>query len=263
MYTLQMNITVCEYNNNIESYESTWDALVAHCDSASSDVVILPEMPFSTWLAYTDSVDEARWNESVKHHEQWLERLGELGASIVLSSRPVVQNGVRLNEGYAWTPNGGYQAIHHKVYLPNEPGYWEATWYSPGPEEFKVIEINGIKIGFLICTEMWFTQRAREYMKQGIDLLVCPRATEARTLDKWIAGGRAAAVVAGAYCLSSNLAGIDSGGMGFAGTGWIIEPDGDLLGTTSSDAPFLTLNIDIEKSRAAKSTYPRDVIDEF
>ena len=262
MYTFIMNITVCEYNNNMEVVESIWKALVEHCKSQQSEIVLLPEMPFSSWLAHTDQVDESLWAKAVETHAQWLERLGELEAQVVLSSRPVIRDGVRLNEGYAWTPEG-YQSVHHKVYLPNEPGYWEATWYSPGAEEFNVIDMGGIKIGFLICTELWFSQRAREYMKQGIDLLVCPRATEAQSLDKWYAGGRTAAVVSGAYCLSSNLAGADSQGNPFAGGGWIIEPDSEILGKTSTTEPFLTLNIDIEKARAAKSTYPRDVIDEF
>jgi len=47
-------------------------------------------------------------------------------------------------------------------------------------------------------------ERARAYGKVGVHLIVNPRATERSTLDKWLTGGRAAAVIAGAFCLSSN-----------------------------------------------------------
>ena len=103
--------------------------------------------------------------------------------------------------------------------------------------------------------------KAREYATQGVHLLVCPRATPAPTTDKWIAGGRAAAVVAGAYCLSSNFNGFCCPELDFGGTGWIIGPDGDLLGLTSAQKPYLSLEIDPAAAEAAKKTYPRYVLD--
>jgi len=259
-----MKITVCEFDNDISKLEATWEALATHCQERESELILLPEMPFNTWLAGSHNVDDALWDESVTIHDEWLERLGELGVSIVVGTRPVRVKDVKLNEGFIWTESQGYRAVHQKVYLPNEPGFWEASWYSPGPEEFKLVEAGGVKIGFLICTELWFTQHARNYMKAGMDVLVCPRATPLATLEKWIVGGRAAAIVSGAYCLSSSLSGKNSTGQEFAGAGWVIEPwNGDLIGTTSREYPFMTKEIEIDKARAAKLTYPRDVIDEF
>ena len=118
------------------------------------------------------------------------------------------------------------------------------------------------KIGFLICTELWFGVHACEYAMQGIDLLVCPRATGLSSIDKWIAGGRTAAVAAGAYCLSSNFSKTDGKGNEWGGTGWIIEPEeGQVLGITSSNLPFLTMEIDLNASKNAKQTYPRYICD--
>lgn len=80
------------------------------------------------------------------------------------------------------------------------------------------------------------------------------------SVDKWIAGGRAAAVISGAYCLSSNRGGIDQHGFEWAGTGWIIEPEeGDVLALTSLEHPFVTLDIDLTIAENAKRTYPRYV----
>ena len=77
--------------------------------------------------------------------------------------------------------------------------------------------------------------------------------------QKWLAGGRAAAVCAGAYCLSSNLWTPPGGKVDCGGLGWIISPEGDLLAQTSVDSPFATVEIDAAFARASKSTYPRYV----
>jgi N-carbamoylputrescine amidase len=77
---------------------------------------------------------------------------------------------------------------------------------------------------------------------------------------KWLAGGRAAAVMSGAFCLSSNRSGIDATGFEWGGHGWIIEPEeGDVLAVTDRGQPFVTVDIDLAVADTAKRTYPRYV----
>ena len=65
-------------------------------------------------------------------------------------------------------------------------------------------------------------------------------------------------MVSGAFCLASNLAGPKVPETGFGGTGWIIEPKAEpALGTTSAEAPFLTMDRDSRWAGVATSTYPR------
>jgi len=109
---------------------------------------------------------------------------------------------------------------------------------------------------------LWFNAHARRYANQGVHLLVCPRVTPWASTDKWIAGGRTAAVVSGAFCLSSNLSGPHVEGLAFGGAGWIMEPEaGGVLGLTSPETPFLTIDTDPNEARKAKTTYPRYVAD--
>jgi len=69
-------------------------------------------------------------------------------------------------------------------------------------------------------------------------------------------------VVSGAYCLSSNFGYRDGDAFKWGGNGWIIEPEGGtVLGTTSRERPFLTLEIELRVAEAAKHTYPRYVLD--
>jgi N-carbamoylputrescine amidase len=58
--------------------------------------------------------------------------------------------------------------------------------------------------------------------------------------------------------LSSNRNGLsEDGSVRFGGNGWIISPDGDVLGLTSSTQPFVTMEIDLSVAESAKLTYPR------
>jgi len=259
-----MRVTVCQLNDDPTRLAVDWAALCAHAQAERTDLVLLPEMPFSPWFAADLPPGPAErdrcWAEAMATHDAWLERLGELSAAVVLGSRPALRDGQRINQGFIWTRDGGLQPAHEKVYLPEEPGYWEASWYQASDNGFETAEIalgaETISLGFSICSELWFFGAARAYMEQGVHLLVTPRCTGLPSVEKWLVGGQAAAIVGGAYSLSSNRIGVQ-GTIEFGGQGWIVDPDGAILGTTSVDQPFLTLDIDLARARTAKSTYPR------
>jgi N-carbamoylputrescine amidase len=252
-----MNVTVTQLPNAPTELEAAWPALVAHVAEQASELVLLPEMIFSPWLAASKTADPAQWEASIASHARWMGRFEDLAPAAVLGSRPVL-DGAPHNETYLWDVDGGLTRAHRKHYLPNEAGFWEAEWYRPAPLDFRARSLNGALIGFMVCTDLWYTEHARSYAKQGAHIVANPRATEATTVDKWLVGGRAAAVLSGAYCLSSNHSG-ETDGVRFGGAGWIIDPDGAVLAVTSDDAPFITLEIDLAKAEAAKRTYPRDV----
>ena len=255
-----MRVSVCELPNNWTESDTYWNRLIHHLEAEKSDLLLLPEMPFFEWITKSESVDPNLWEQSVKAHDEWIDRLNELPAEMTIASRPVIENGKYLNRGFIFTSEKGYIPVHDKYYLPDEPGYYEASWYERGKDSFNIIHINGVRIGFLICTEIWFTKRARQYLKQDIDILVCPRATPKSKVDIWVTGGKAAAIVSGAFCLSSNYNGPNTRKEDFGGTGWIIKPErGDVLGVTSAGQNFLTLDIDINEAKKAKKTYPRYV----
>ena len=255
-----MNVTVCELPDSWTRDDEWWNRLVDHLKSESSDLLVLPEMPFYQWLTKSDKVDPALWKKAVDAHGCWIQRLYELPVENVIASRPTFENGRALNNGFIFTKTCGLIPVHDKFYLPDEAGYWEATWYERGDGMFNVATVDNINIGFLICTELWFTQRAREYLAQDIDILVCPRATPLSEVDIWVTGGRSAAIVSGAFCLSSNFQGPNTPTEDFGGTGWIIEPErGDVLGSTIKGCEFLTLDIDLNNAKKAKASYPRYV----
>lgn len=260
-----MRVTVCQLDPRRGSLDESFGALAEHLSTHASDLLVLPEMAFAEWLPAerpTDTADPARWDDSVSEHLGWIARLDRLGVEVVLGTRPTVEpTGSRRNEAYLWTTAAPHPApIRQKHYLPDEPGYWEHSWYDRGERRFDTARVGAARVGVMICTEMWFLEWARHYAAEGADIVATPRATPRSTVDKWIAGGRVAAVCSGAYSLSSNLwvpAGSSTADCG--GVGWVIDPEGVVLATTSEEHPFATVEIDLELARHSKATYPRYV----
>ncbi len=237
-----------------------WQRLVRHVAEYKSQLVLLPEMCFAPWFCSEPAQNDYTWQSAVAAHEAWLARLPELPADIIAGTAPRNISDKRHNVAYLWTRQKGLQWTHKKTYLPNDDGYWEANWYDRAPVDFQVTHISQLTVGFMICTEIWFLQHAREYGKLGAHLLLNPRSTPGHTNAKWTAGGQTAAVVSGAFCLSSNHAGqikhLDLGG-----AGWLCDPDGTVLATTCDEKPFVTVELDLALAEVAKSTYPRYVDD--
>lgn len=254
-----VRITVCELPDFEDTaFEARFDALADHAADDDADVVVLPEMPFSPWLAARDPAGAAidgEWKRAAESHSEWLPKLDALAPATVVGSRPIVDGG-RYNEGFVHA-DGETSGVHRKGYLPDEPGFEEASWYEAGEGSFDPVEVSGLDAGFLVCTDLWASHEVRRYGRSGVDLLVNPRVTERRTTGKWLAGARTMGVLGGAYLASSNRSG-SAEGVTFGGAGWVTSPDGTVLARTDEDHPFATVEIDPAVAERAKSTYPRD-----
>ncbi|MBI3439490.1 MAG: carbon-nitrogen hydrolase family protein [Proteobacteria bacterium] len=253
-----MRVTVCQLNDQRALFDADWQALCAHVKREKSDLVLLPEMPFSHWFATERVFDQKVWDAAIAAHAAWRPRLLELAPAMVLTAEPAERNGKRLNEAIIW--DGGLAiSAHQKRFLPEEEGFWEATWYERGDGAFDIAVTRDARVGFQICTELWMLEESRKYGLMGADIIAAPRCTPMSTVERWFIAGRAAAMLSGAFCLSSNHAGASHAGLTFGGAGWIIDPEGVVMAVTSASEPIVTREIDIEVSRAAKTTYPRYV----
>lgn len=255
-----LKVAVCQLDSRPAHRPAALAALARHVAATGAELVVLPELPFSDWLAADPVPDPTAWQRGVDEHDAAVARLGGLGAAAVVASRPTVEpEGRRHNQAFAWTPGTGAVRVREKRYLPDESGYWEASWYDRGELSFDTCSLLGATVAVQLCTDLWFFEGAREYARRGAELLCLPRATPYTSLSKWLAGGQVAAMCSGAYCLSSNQWDPDGAGVDCGGLGWVVGPDGDVLATTTPEQPFATVEVDLDVARAAKSTYPRYV----
>jgi len=250
-----MRITVCELGNNPDDIRSDWNELARQVKHESSALVVLPEMPFYPWPFVERRFNREAWDMSVSTHDAWMGRLGELAPATVLATRPVDSGRKRFNEAFVFD-GVRYRRAHTKYYLPNEAGFWEASWYDRGDGTFRLVDAAEAKVGLLICSELWSMADATKYGRQGAHIVAIPRTTGKTTVEKWLVGGRTCSVVSGCFSASSNRVSKD-GSADLGGTGWVTDPDGKVLGTTSRDKPFVTVDIDLKAAAKAKKTYPR------
>jgi N-carbamoylputrescine amidase len=256
-----MKVSVCQLGNDPQAFTQDWDRLAAHVKDVRSDLVLLPEMPFSPWFAWSPEYNPTVWESAVSAHQEATPLLEKLSPAVVCGSLPFNDPDKRHNKAFIWDSMGGIRYAHTKYYLPDEAGYWEASWYERGDGGFVPIQSGDALLGFVICTDLWFFQHSRSYGKKGVHLILCPRATPRSTLNKWLAGGQVAAVVSGAFSLSSNKISKEGENADLGGQGWIVGPNGKVLGITSHEHPYLTLDLDLTKAEKAKETYPRYVKD--
>ncbi len=255
-----MKLTVTNWDARPEYFAEQAAALRAHVIAAQSDLVLLPEMPFTPWLAFSENRVQAEWDQSVRDHEARIAELaGVLGVALA-GSRPVVLDGVNLNQAFLWSDGGFVPVLHQKRWLPAEDWYWEARWYESGIPQDRPQNFGEIEVGFAICTEVWDSNHGLRLARAGADVILVPRATPDLGSDVWVAGFRALAVQTGCYVLSSNFAYTRAKDFTFEGLAAASGPDGQLLALTSAEEPYATVEISVSESRRAKSTYPRYII---
>jgi N-carbamoylputrescine amidase len=251
---MPLRVAFVEWPEGLSTDHPHWDELKNSVRAAHPHILLTNELPFGPWLADNAIFSERDANLSIGAHEHGLKGLIALNLPAVISSRPV-WNGKRLaNEAFV-LQNGVVRPLHRKQYFPNEPGWFESEWYAGDDSGFATAEILNIRVGVLVCTEAMFNERARAYGKQKTSLIVIPRAS-GTDIESWKIAGAMAALVSGAYVVSSNRTGRSPGGTEFGGGGFAYAPHGRLLAVTTPANPALTLDLDPENSARAQRDYP-------
>ena len=155
-----MIVTVCELPDERSAFEDCWAKLAGHVRKAGGGAVVLPGMPFSAWFTDSTPVDAARWNAAVAAHDAWEHRLAELGATLVLGSRPIDFGNERYDEGFAWDAEFGIRSVH-----------------ASATAEFMPLEVGGVDIGMLLGEEVCAPEGPQPYARSEVDIIAMPRCT--------------------------------------------------------------------------------------
>ena len=249
-----MRVGFTEWPDGLEPHGPDWSGITRRVADARLDLLITNELPFGRWLAAEPAFDREAAEASVALHQAGLEALEALPVDALISSRPVWADARLANEAFV-IADGEYRALHWKRLLPEEPGWYEATWYAPGGGSGSTSLVAGLRVGVLLCTELMFNEQARRYGRDGADLIAVSRAT-GESVDTWRTAGRMAAIVSGACVVSSNRVGAAAPGLVFGGVGFAFAPDGTPLTATTSSEPLVVLDVDAAVSARQKASYP-------
>ena len=131
----------------------------------------------------------------------------ELGVVIVSSLFEKRAPGVYHNTAVVFDSDGSIAGKYRKMHIPDDPGFYEKFYFTPGDLGFEPIQTSVGKLGVLVCWDQWFPEAARLMAMAGAELLIYPtaigwdsrddQAEQNRQLDAWVISQRAHAVANG------------------------------------------------------------------
>jgi predicted amidohydrolase len=235
-----VKVTVCQLHSEAAPFVRDWENLAEHVHAHDSQLVVLPELAFYPPFTHRESFDPSVWQAAVAAHTKWQARFDELAPAAIAGSRPIDFGNERYNEGFLWDPAHGLLSVHAKSCTDPQRRDTESVWYRSATPEFVPMEFNGVGMGFLIGAELMLVQQAQTYAAEGVKILIVPRQSSAR--DDWLPAGQEAAIRGHIYVASSNR--VDAGAA-LDDRAWIIAPNGAVDGTTDSEYPMATVDIDL------------------
>lgn len=197
----------------------------------------------------------------------------ELGVVIVASLFEKRAPGIYHNTAAVLERDGTLAGIYRKMHIPDDPGFSEKFYFTPGDLGFNPITTSVGKLGVLVCWDQWYPEGARLMTLAGADILLYPTAIgwveedppaeQARQRDAWITIQRAHAVANGLPVMVANRVGLEedpSGkttGIKFWGSSFIAGPQGEILAEAGTDEPeVLTAQIDLSRSEEIRRIWP-------
>jgi N-carbamoylputrescine amidase len=237
--------------------------------------VLLQELHASVYFCQHESTELFNLAEPIPGPSS--ERLGrlakELGIVLVASLFERRAPGLYHNTAVIFERDGRIAGTYRKMHIPDDPGYYEKFYFTPGDLGFTPVQTSVGKLGVLVCWDQWYPEGARLMALAGAQLLLYPTAIgwnpadpkdeQARQRDAWVTIQRSHAVANGLPVVVANRTGFEpdpSGqtkGSQFWGHSFACGPQGELLATASGDQPeVLVVNVDLARSENVRRWWP-------
>lgn len=172
--------------------------------SFGAELVVLPELPLNRWAPATQTPhDEDAESPNGPRHQTLCAAarkadVGVIGGAIVID--PKTQK--RFNTTLIVDASGTLVGSYRKVHLPEEEGFWETRHYQPGDAIPAVIDAFSMSFGVQVCSDVNRPAGSHILAALGAEAIICPRATEASTFDRWRAVFIANAITSCAFVVS-------------------------------------------------------------
>ncbi len=197
----------------------------------------------------------------------------ELGVVIVASLFERRAAGLYHNTAAVLESDGSLAGIYRKMHIPDDPGYYEKFYFTPGDLGFDPIKTSVGTLGVLVCWDQWYPEAARLMALAGAQLLLYPTAigwTDAddtaeqqRQREAWITIQRGHAVANGLPVLVCNRTGHEpdpsgaSTGIRFWGSSFVCGPQGEMLAQAGTEkAEVLMCEVDMARSETVRRIWP-------
>ncbi len=252
--------------------------LIAHETAAAvrngAQLILLQELHNGAYFCQTE--DPAQFDRAEPIPGPSTERLGELarvhGVVVVGSLFERRAPGLYHNTAVVLERDGSLAGRYRKMHIPDDPGFHEKFYFTPGDLGFAPIDTSLGRLGVLVCWDQWYPEAARLMALAGAEMLLYPTAIgwdmrddepeRVRQRDAWRTVQRAHAVANGIPVLACNRVGSEASpdsqepGIRFWGDSFACGPQGEWLGRAGETAETLVVDVDKGRSEIVRRIWP-------
>ncbi|MDT8421607.1 MAG: carbon-nitrogen hydrolase [Desulfuromonadales bacterium] len=260
-------------DNSAENLEKSISE-IRRAKEAGAQLVVLQELHVSRYFCQQE--DPAVFDLAEPIPGPTSTRMAELARDLdlvlVLSLFERRAPGLHHNTALVIERDGSIAGCYRKMHIPDDPGYYEKFYFTPGDNDFRPINTSLGKLGLLVCWDQWFPEAARLMALAGAELLLYPtaigwdpqdgRAEQQRQQQAWQMVQRGHAIANGLPLIAVNRVGHEpdpAGGPGidFWGSSFVAGSQGELLAEAAVDAEeTLVVEIDLTRSEQVRRIWP-------
>ena len=252
---------------------------VAEAARSGAKLVLLQELHNGAYFCQHESVDEFDLAETIPGPST--ERLAKLakqhGVVLVSSLFEKRATGLYHNTAVVFDADGSTAGKYRKMHIPDDPGFYEKFYFTPGALGFTPIATSVGRLGVLVCWDQWYPEAARLMALAGAELLLYPtaigwdpddqQAEKTRQRDAWVLSHRGHAVANGLPVLSCNRVGheasplasdkhVGASGIDFWGNSHVLAPQGEFVAEAGTDPTLLLAEVDMQRSEHVRRIWP-------
>jgi len=182
-------------------------------------------------------------------------------------------SGLYHNTAVVFDRQLGMVGKYRKMHIPDDPGFYEKFYFTPGDLGFEPIQTSVGKLGVLVCWDQWYPEAARLMAMRGADMLFYPTAIgwdrndtqqeQQRQFDAWQIIQRSHAVANSLPVIVANRTGFEASpvagdeGIQFWGQSFITGPQGEILAQAQADTEQnLLVELDLTRTEQVKRIWP-------
>ena len=174
--------------------------------------------------------------------------------------------GLYHNTAVVFGPNGKILGTYRKMHIPDDPGFNEKFYFTPGDTGFQPIDTPAGRLGVLVCWDQWYPEAARLMALRGAQILIYPTAIgwargEMKEVcqdqrSAWQTIQRSHAIANGLFVLSINRTGRENN-LDFWGTSFISNPIGNVVSEAPTDRPeILHATLNLSETTTTRQHWP-------
>ncbi|BFM20815.1 carbon-nitrogen hydrolase [Gilvimarinus japonicus] len=273
MSVLTVGVAQHTCSNDLAANLATSMAAIRDAAAQGAKLVVLQELHRGLYFCQREDVDEFDLAETIPGPST--DALGalarELGVVIVASLFEKRATGLYHNTAVVLETDGSIAGVYRKMHIPDDPGFYEKFYFTPGDLGFTPIDTSVGRLGVLVCWDQWFPEAARLMAMAGAELLIYPTAIgwdptddkpeQMRQRDAWVTVQRAHAVANGVPVVSVNRVGHEAdpeGGAGvqFWGNSFVAGPQGEFLLELGVEPTTAVASIDMQRSENVRRIWP-------